>query len=72
MYPDYIQKLMDCPKEHLTAAQIARVVGMDANSIRYLAREMPERLPFPAIVGPNNVSVRFPKRPFLKAFGYEE
>lgn len=69
-YPPYIQRLADSPKEVLTAAQIAPIVGKDPNTLRYMARNMPERLPFPCIASENDRTVRFPKWPFLEAFGY--
>ncbi len=70
MYPPHIQKIIDLPKEQLTAAQIAPITGQDPNTIRYMARNMPERLPFPCIVGPTGRRVWIPKWPFLNAFGY--
>ena len=70
-YPPQIQKIIDYPKDSLTAAQIAPVVGKDPNTIRYMARNMPERLPFPCITGGSyDRNVRFPKWPFLEAYGY--
>jgi len=71
MYPPHIQKLIDHPKEYLVASQIAPIVGKDAHTIRYMARNMPERLPFPVITNPGQSNVVFPKIPFLKAYGYE-
>jgi hypothetical protein len=70
-YPPHIQKLVDSPKEVLTANQIHKIAGKDPNTLRYMARNMPERLPFPCIANPNESSVRFPKWPFLEAFGYK-
>lgn len=68
--PSYIQELIDWPKEYLVAAQIAPLIGKDPNTVRYMARNMPERLPFPCIVNPEQSTIRFPKRPFLRALGY--
>lgn len=68
--PSYIQELIECPREVLTAAQIAPIVGKDPNTLRYMAKVMPERLPFPCIAGGGDSTVRFPKWPFLAAFGY--
>ena len=65
-----IQALINHPKEYFTAAQIARIVGKDANTLRHMARNMPERLPFPCLVNPEESTVRFPKWPFLAAYGY--
>lgn len=71
IYPSHIQSLVNHPKEHLTAAQIAKVVGKDANTLRHMARHMPERLPFPCVADPETSTVRFPKWPFLAAYGYK-
>jgi hypothetical protein len=70
-YPQQIQVLINHPKEYLTATQIAKIVGKDANTLRYMARYMPERLPFPCIANPAESTVRFPKLPFLAAYGYQ-
>jgi hypothetical protein len=70
-YPPHIQDLANYPREYLTAAQIAKIVGKDANTLRHMARYMPERLPFPCIANPEESTVRFPKLPFLAAYGYQ-
>lgn len=71
-YPSHIQRLVDHPKEVLTAAQIAPIVGKAHNTLRYMAKHMPERLPFPCIASEHERTVRFPKWPFLEAFGYQK
>ena len=70
MYPTHIQKLVDHPKEYLTASMIAPIVGKSPATLRYLAKEYPDRLNFPSITSPLNNDVRFPKWPFLNAIGY--
>ena len=62
---------MDCEKESLTATQIAPVVNKDPHTLRYMARNMPERLPFPCFTSPVDRAVKFPKWPFLEAYGYK-
>ena len=55
-------------RDFLTCAQVAPVIGSNADSIRGQARECPERLGFPVIcVGQQ---VRIPKVPFLRFMGW--
>ncbi len=38
-YPPHIKKLVDCPREYLTAEQIAPIVGKDPQTLRYMAKK---------------------------------
>ena len=50
--------------EALTPAQVAAVLQMDADAIRWQARQEPQKLGFPAVcVGSR---VKFPKAAFLR------
>lgn len=70
MYPPHIQKLVDSPREYLTAEQIAPIVGKNPATLRHMAKHMPERLPFPCVATLETSSVQFPKWPFLFAYGW--
>lgn len=52
------------PTEVLTCADIAPVLGANADTIRQQAREMPELLGFRVIVAGNRVKI--PKRAFIR------
>ena len=69
-YSPEMWELIRCPKETLTAAQVQPIVKKDPNTIRRLAREMPERLIFPVLTVDGERTVKIPKWPFLKAYGY--
>ena len=57
----------------LTAADVAEVLGVDAQGIRIMAHEQPERLGFPVtVVGRSGRGVRIPRVPFLRFMGYEQ
>ena len=51
------------PREWLTAAPIAPVLGTDPNLIRYQAQHRPEKLGFPVVVLGSRVKI--PKMPFV-------
>lgn len=57
----------------LTAADVAEVLGVDAQGIRIMAHNQPERLGFPVtVIGRGGRGVRIPKIPFLRFMGYEQ
>ena len=56
--------------EMLTPAQVAPFLGSNPDTIRYMAREHPEKLGFPVCVIGNRVKI--PKRPFFKFLGIKE
>ena len=58
-----LESLENIPGEVLTAAQIAPVLKMDPNTIRWQAIEDPGALGFPVIVTGHRVTI--PKRPFI-------
>ena len=70
VYPPEIKKIAEFPSETLAPCHVAKVVGMAAVTIRYLAINEPDRLPFPCITSSKNSRVRIPKWPFLNSFGY--
>lgn len=59
-------------KVMLTPADIAEALGVDAQGIRVMAHEQPERLGFPVTVcGRNGRAVRIPRIAFLKYLGID-
>ena len=70
-YPPKIQEIIRDPCELLTAAQIAPLIGKDPNTLRFLARHHPEKLPFTSLANKEGGYVRFLKSSVLKALGYE-
>ena len=60
-------------KVMLTPADVAEALGVDAQGIRVMAHEQPERLGFPVVVcGRNGRAVRIPRIAFLRYIGYEQ
>lgn len=53
----------------LKPADIAKILGCDAHSIRLQAREYPEQLGFPVVVIGNRTLI--PRKPFLAYLGEE-
>ena len=54
-------------KVMLTPADIAEALGVDAQGIRVMAHEQPERLGFQVVIcGRNGRAVRIPRLAFLK------
>lgn len=51
-------------KPILLPSQVATILGTDANTVRLMARQMPERLGFPVIVMKSRVKI--PRLPFIK------
>ena len=62
-----LDEIRNSTKDVLTAADIAEVLGCDAQDIRIQARTAPEKLGFPVVVVKSRIKV--PKVPFLKFFG---
>lgn len=59
-------------KVMLTPADVAEALGVDAQGIRVMAHEQPERLGFPVVVfGRNGRVVRIPRIAFLKYLGID-
>ena len=68
-----IDEIKASDKTMLTAADVAEVLGVDAQGIRIMAHEQPERLGFPVtVVGRGGRGVRIPRVPFLRFMGYEQ
>lgn len=68
-----IEDIKGSDKVMLTPAEVADVLGVDAQGIRIIAREQPERLGFPVtVVGRGGHGVRIPRVPFLRFMGYEQ
>jgi len=64
-----LRELIALDRDYFVPAQVAEVLGMDAQAIRILGRRSPERLPFPVIVSGSRVKI--PKIPFLKYMGVD-
>jgi len=62
-----LDELREYPKEFLTAAQVAPVLGCDPQDIRVQARTAPERLGFPVIIIKSRTKI--PRIPFLRFMG---
>ena len=62
-----IAEIIDYPRDFLTVAQIAPVLGASPDTLRHTARSCPEKLGFPVTVTGNRVKV--PKIPFLRFMG---
>ena len=59
-------------KVMLTPVDVAEALGVEAQGIRIMAREQPERLGFPVTVcGRNGRAVRIPRLAFLKFLGVD-
>lgn len=67
-----INEIKASDKVMLTPADVAEALGVDAQGIRIMAREQPERLGFPVtVIGREGRGVRIPRVPFLRFMGYE-
>ena len=64
-----LRELIALNRDYFVPAQVAEVLGMDAQAIRILGRRSPERLPFPVIVAGSRVKI--PKIPFLRYMGVD-
>lgn len=59
-------------KVMLTPADVAEALGVDAQGIRVMAHEQPERLGFQVVIcGRNGRAVRIPRIAFLKFLGID-
>lgn len=68
-----INEIKASDKVMLTPADVAEALGVDAQGIRVMAHEQPERLGFPVVVcGRNGRAVRIPRVAFLRYIGYEQ
>ena len=66
---ELLRELIALERDYFVPAQVAEVLGMDAQAIRILGRRNPERLPFPVIVSGEHDKI--PKIPFLKYMGVD-
>ena len=65
-----LNEIRESDKLFLVPSDIAKLVGCDAQSIRYMAKTAPKSLGFPVcIVG---TRTRIPRIPFLRFLGVEE
>lgn len=62
-----LEEIRNSTKDVLTPADIAEVLGCDAQDIRVAARTAPEKLGFPVIVIKSRIKV--PRVPFLRFMG---
>ena len=65
-----LEEIQSSPKVFLTPADIAEVLGSDAQTIRTVARDAPERLGFP--VTRIGKMTKIPRLRFLAYLGYTE
>ena len=67
-----LDEIKACNKPTLTPAEVASAIGADAQGIRIMAHECPERLGFPIIItGRKGRTVRIPRIAFLKYLGID-
>ena len=67
-----IEDIKTSDKVMLTPADIAEALGVDAQGIRVMAHEQPERLGFQVVIcGRNGRAVRIPRLAFLKFLGVD-
>lgn len=67
-----IEDIKASDKVMLTPADVAEALGVDAQGIRMMAHEQPEKLGFPVtIVGRGGRGVQIPRVPFLKFLGVD-
>lgn len=59
-----LSDLENIPREWLTPAEIASVLGTDPNMIRWQAHNEPEKLGFPIIL--IGTRTKIPRMPFIK------
>lgn len=62
--PRTLEDLERVEREFLTCAQVAPILGANADTIRQQAVEAPSMLGFPVIVAKSRVKI--PRRPFLR------
>ena len=67
-----LDEIKSSTKVMLTPADVAEALGVDAQGIRVMAHEQPERLGFPVVVcGRNGRAVRIPRLAFMKFLGVD-
>ena len=59
-----LKEVQDSEKEILIPSDIAKIINVDPQWIRLVARENPEKLGFPVMIVGNRVKI--PRRPFLQ------
>ena len=62
-----LDEIRNSTKEVLTPAEVAEVLGCDAQDVRIQARTAPERLGFPVIIIKSRTKI--PRVPFLRYMG---
>lgn len=67
-----LDEIKSCGKPTLTPAEVASAIGTDAQGIRIMAHNCPEKLGFPILLcGRKGRIVKIPRIPFLRALGIE-
>ena len=67
-----LNEIKTSDKVMLTPADVAEALGVDAQGIRVMAHEQPERLGFQVVIcGRNGRAVRIPRLAFLKFLGVD-
>jgi hypothetical protein len=64
-----IDEIKTCDREFLTPAQVAPLLGCDAQDVRVQAKIAPERLGFPVIIIKSRTKI--PRIPFLRFMGID-
>lgn len=62
-----LDEIKACDKSVLTPAEVAEVLGCDAQDVRIQARLAPEKLGFPVIIIKSRTKI--PRIPFLRYMG---
>ena len=67
-----LDEIRACDRPTLTPAEVASAIGTDAQGIRIMAHECPEKLGFPILLcGRKGRIVKIPRIPFLRVMGVE-
>lgn len=67
-----LDEIKSSTKVMLTPADVAEALGVDAQGIRVMAHDQPEKLGFPVMIcGRNGRAVRIPRVAFLKYLGID-
>jgi len=59
-----VQELREYPREWLTVAQVAPILGCDPQALRVWAKQRPQDLGFPVVV--MGTRVKIPREPFIR------
>lgn len=59
-----LEELRNCPRDVLTADDVAPIMECNPQALRITARQHPERLGFPVVCVGNRVKI--PREPFLR------